>query len=61
MRRAISARCGVRVGITPPNQSSARRIDSSDASAMLLPATRTASASGFSRAPLQVAQGFSAW
>ena len=61
IRRAISARCGVSVGSTAPNQSSARRMESSLASAMLRPATFTASASGFSRAPWQTAQGFSAW
>ena len=61
MRRAISARCGVSVGSTVWNHSSALRIDRSEASAMFLPATRTDSASGLRRAPAQTAQGFSAW
>ena len=61
MRRAISARCGVSVSITVSNHGSAAAIDSSEASAMVRPPTRTASASGFSRAPWQTAQGFSAW
>ena len=58
MRRAISARCGVSVASTPRNQSSARRIERSAACARFDPAMRTASASGFSRAPWQTAQGF---
>ena len=57
----MAARCGVSVASTPLNHSSARRIDRSDAAAMVSPPTRTASASGFSRAPWQTAQGFSAW
>ena len=61
MRRAISARCGVSVASTPANQSSATRIDRSEACAMFRPAMRTDSASGFSRAPWQTAHGFSAW
>ena len=61
MRRAISARCGVRVASTVANHSSARRIGSSDASAMVWPAILTDSASGRRRAPLQTWQGFSDW
>ena len=61
MRRAISWRCGVSMVMTVANHANAARMESSDASAMFLPPTRTASASGFSRAPLQMAQGFSAW
>ena len=61
MRRAISWRCGVSVAPASWNQASARRIGRSAASARLRPAIFTASASGFSRAPWQTAQGLSAW
>ena len=61
MRAAISWLAGVSVSETPANQSHAAAIDREAASLMLCPATLTASASGFSRAPWHTSQVREFW
>ncbi len=61
MRSAISRWLGVSSASMPLNHVAASEIDRAAAWLMCLPATLTASASGFSRSPPHTSQVFSFW